>query len=369
MAVTSSSIQVALNWATLTEPVTRVMNTLPRPLPEVLYTRTKNVPGHKYRRLVFRPSRKSARQTPYGAPPRQVPQTGAGFEDVVMIHSAEEIDCGIEVLEMYMAYEGMGVQSMANQELDRRSTDFGVRQQNLRNTCIHMSIANGKIFFDANGDLASTDQVASGGYTVDYKVPAGNIAAAGVNFSDPAALVVNWLVGFQRDYIMATGRPLKYAICGKNIAQYLAANTQFKEYLKYNRPISDAYIQTGLIPATMEILGVTWIFAHTAFFERADGTAVQIMPDDQITFLPELGPDMYQLMQGSVPVPKQFHAFQQGGDFNSIIREMLDNQQFGAVQFAYGTALPFPQIRMVQVDTFFPDWKNPNCLFLIDTTP
>ena len=89
MALTNTAIQLALNYVTLTEPVTRIMNTLPRVLPNELYTRTSNVIGNKYRRVVFRPTRQAARMTPYGSPPRAVRQTGAGIEDIVMIHSSE----------------------------------------------------------------------------------------------------------------------------------------------------------------------------------------------------------------------------------------------------------------------------------------
>jgi hypothetical protein len=286
-----------------------------------------------------------------------------------MIHSSEQIDAGTEVLEMFMEYADTRMQNMAEQELDRRAKDFAVRQENLRTTCIHQLVANGKIFFDANGDLHSADHSGSGGYTVDYKVPAGNIAAAGVDFSNAASLIVNWIVGFQRQYLMDTGRMPKYAIAGKNVAQYLANNTSFKEFLRYNRPVSDQYIETGLVPSGSNILGMTWIFAHQAYFERADGTVLSIFPDDQITFLPDLTPDIYDLKLGSVPVPKQFLSFMSGGDFNTVIRDMMNNPQYGAVRFAYGTALPFPQITIVQADTFFPDLMNPNTMYLIDTTP
>jgi hypothetical protein len=373
MAQVTTSAAASLSWVPLTEPVTRVLADLPKPLPDILYKEGPKIPGNRYRRAVFRPSRLAARMTPYGAPPRTTPQTGAGFEDLVMIHSAEQADAGPEILEFFHNYEDYRVQQMAEQELDRRARDFAIRQMNLRNTCIHMGLSYGKIFFDKNGELDDTDTSESGsnagGYTLDYKVPAGNITATGVDFSNAAADIVGWVVGFKQTYMQATGRRHKYFICGKNVSGYLAKNTGFKEYLRYNRPVSDEYIRSGLIPSGVTILDTTWIFAQDAFFVKSSGSIVTAFGDDKIVALPEIDSTVYDLKIGSVPIPKSFMSFQSGGDFNSVIRDMLSNQGYGAVQFAYGTALPFPQITMVQADTFLPDWKNPNVIYILDSTP
>lgn len=369
MAITQSAIQLALNYVTLTDPVKRIMNTLPRVLPSQLYTQTNPIRGNKYRRVVFRPNRQVARLSPYGAPPRTTKQTGAGVEDVVMIHSSEQIDAGTEVLEMFMEYADYKPQEMANQELDRRSQDFAIRQENLRTTSVGMLVAQGKIFFDAEGDLDTTDQSGNGGITVDIKVPSGNSQAAGVNFNDPAAEIVNWIEGFKVTYMRATGRRIKYAICGRNISGYLAKNTSFREWARYNRALGDNYVSTGLIPGNATLFDIDWIFGHMQHFEKANGTIVGVHPDDQITFLPELTPDVYQLQEGSVPVPKQFYSLNQNGDFTGLLREMMNNQVYGIARYAYGIAIPFPQITIVQQDTFFPDFKLPNAIYFIDTTP
>lgn len=369
MALTATSITLALNYVTLTEPVKRIMNSLPKVLPAELYTRTAKVIGNKYRRFVFRPSRASARRTPYGAPPKSVAQTGAGSEDIVMISSSELIDAGTEVLELFMEYANYTVQNMAEMELDRRASDFAVRQQNLRTNCIHSAVAFGKIFFDSEGELSLTDVSASGGYTYDYKVPSGNRAAAGVNFADPSANIVNWIVGMQQQYLFDTGFKSAIVVCGKNVSSYLANNVQFQTFLRYNRALSDQYIQSGIMPQNADVLGWKWIFAHEAYFVKDDGTVAGVFDPDQITILPDLTPQMYDLKEGSVPVPKNFMTLAQDGDFNTLVRDLLSNQVHGAVRFAYGTALPFPQINMVQADNFYPDFKNPNTMYFIDSTP
>jgi len=350
-----------------------VLNDLPKTLPDIFYREGQRIPGNKYRRAVFRPSRLAARLTPYGAPPRTTPQTGAGYEDLIMIHSAEQADAGPEILEFFHNYDNYNAQVMGEAELERRAKDFGVRSMNLRSSCIHMGMSYGKIFFDVNGDLTDTDQSPSGantgGYTLDYKIPAGNITATGVDFSSAASDIPTWVLGFKQSYVQATGRKHRYFICGKNIPGYLAKNTLFQQYLVRNQPFNAEYIKAGLFPSGMTVLDTTWIFAHEAIFVKANGTIVTVFGDDKIVALPEIDNSIYELKLGSVPVPKAFSAFQQQGDFNSIIREMLSNQAYGAVQFAYGTALPFPQITMVQADTFLPDWKNPNCIYILDTTP
>lgn len=369
MALTVTAIQAALNYVTLTAPVTRIMADLPKVLPPELYNRTNNIIGNKFRRIVFRPNRASARMSPYGAPPKAVKQTGAGVEDVVMIHSAELADAGTEVLELFMEYADYRAQEMAQMELDRRAMDFAVRQQNLRTTAIHSMVAFGKIFFDADGAIAMTDQTGSGGQTVDYKVPSGNRAAAGVNFSDPSANIVNWLTSFGVDYLRATGEKPVLAVCGRNVSTYLANNTQFQTYLRYNRVLADQYISSGIMPMGADVLGYKWLFAHDAYFVDEAGSTSGIFDPDQITFLPDMSANNYVLQQGSIPVPKQFQTLASDGDFTTVVRQLLNNPVHGAVRYAYGTALPFPNITIVQADTFYPDMKNPNKMYFIDTTP
>ena len=371
MAATSA--HAALSWVPLTEPVTRVLAELPTPLMPALYKEGTRIPGNRFRRAVFRPSRLAARMTPYGAPPRSTPQTGAGFEDLVMIHSAEQADAGPEILEFFHNYDDYRVNNMAEQELERRARDFATRQMNLRNTVIHMGLAYGKVFFDKDGELTDTDQsptgADTGGYTLDYKVPAGNVTATGVDFSSAASDIVGWIAGFKQSYAQATGRRHKYFIAGKNVSGYLAKNTAFKEYLIRNQPINTEYIRSGYMPQGMTVLDTTWLFASDAFFVKQNGTVVTVFGDDKIVALPEIDSTVYDLKLGSVPVPTAFSGFQMNGDFNSILNATMKNQAYGAVQFAYGTLLPFPQITMVQADTFLPDWKNPNLIHILDTTP
>lgn len=373
MAQVATSAAAALSWVPLTEPVTRILAGLPKVLPDALYKEGTRIIGNKFRRMVFRPGRFSARMTPYGAPPRAVPQTGAGYEDLVMISSAELASAGPEILDFFHNYDNYQYQNMAEMELERRANDFASRQMNLRTSVIHMGMSYGKVYFDKNGDLDSTDTSPTGtdlgGYTLDYKIPAANIVATGVDFSSAAADIPTWVMGFKQTYVQQTGRRHKYFICGKNVAGYLAKNTLMQQYLVRNNVANAAYLKTGIVTSGMDMLDTTWIFAHEAFFVKADGTIVTVFGDDKIVALPELDSTVYDLKVGSVPVPKAFTGFQQQGDFNSILRETMSNPAYGAFQFAYGTLVPFPEITMVQGDNFLPDWKNPNLTWILDTTP
>lgn len=365
----TTSINTALNWVALTEPVQKIMAALPNVLPDAFFSNTENVLGDSFRRMTFRPTRKTARAKPYGSPPTSVPQTGAGFEEVRLVHSIEQIEAGAELMKLLMQYDQYAPQKMANDELFRRAQDFAARAKNMRTTCVNMAVANGYIFFDSNGNIETTDQSGSGGWTVDYRVPGGNRAAAAVDFSSAAANVVNWIVGFQRDFFMATGRQVRHAICGKNVSQYLANNTQFQTYLRYQRSVSDQYIFTGILPGGMDLLGMKWTFAHQAFYEKDSGTITKIFDDDQITFLPEIDQSFYAMKQGSIPVPKAFNGFQMSATLDQIKDTILADPVYGATQYSYGLAVPVPQIYTVQVDTFLPDFKVANAMYFIDTTP
>lgn len=367
MAADNISPAAMLNYVPLTEAVEQIRTELPRPLPQQFYTQTKQVLGNKFRRFLFRGTRRPALQAIYGSPPRQVPQTALARQDAVMIHSIEMIGAGSEVLDLMHRYNDYTVVLNAEEELDRRARDFAVRTENLRSVVIHSAVANGKVWFDANGEPLASSSGAN--LTVDYGVPAGNFVTASIDWSDPTqnipAYVSTFLSQITRE---GYGHRPRYAICGANVQGYLAANNHFREYLARNESFNNYFINNNQI--ANGVLGLEWVMAQDAYFEKSDGTLVTQFPADQITFVPDLTRNIYELKEGSQPVPKQFMtAAVSMGDFSDVLKEMLNNPVYGPFRYAYGQAIPIPQVWMVQGDNFLPDFPTPQALWFLDTKP
>lgn len=367
MAATNVTPEELLNYLPLTEAVTQVVADLPKPLPQQFYTQTKQVPGDAFRRFLFRPTRQVSKRAVRGAPPKRVEQTPVNVQDAKCIHSIEEIECGSEVYKLFHPYTSYEpIVYNAETELDRRAADFARRSLNLRTAAIHSVVATGYIWFDVNDDLLPTSSGAT--ETIDFLVPAGNRRTSSVDWSDPAANIVTFMTN-EMTYmtINSGGHKPRYAIYGANVAGYIANNTSFREYLKLNGRYNEQYVKTGRIEDdTLELI---WIPAQSAYFERPDGTIVQQFPADQITFFPELTRDVWEIKEGSQPVPKQFAWMNQGGDFKSVFNAMFENPAFGMFRYALGQTYPVPQIIIVQGDNFLPDMPTPQAVWYLDTKP
>jgi hypothetical protein len=363
-ASTGLSIDEILNYVPLTEPVKTVQPDLPRVLPDEFYNTTKDVLGDRFRRILFTANRQPSVVAPYGSPPRQVQKTAIGSQEVVMLHSIEEISAGPEVLKLFHDYDGYGVQLNAIDELNRQAEDFGTRQANLELAAIHSAWANGKIWFDANGNILPTSAGADIEY--DLRVPSGNRFAFAASWADPAQDIPTMVNNFMTTGIKGKGRKPKYAIYGKGVAGYLARNTAFQAYLARNNTFRDRYVMSGQIAEG--VLDLVWIPAQNAHFVDSTNTAQEQFPADQITFAPDLK-GIYEVKRGSFPVPKEFGSLKQGANFGDIIKEIMDNPVYGRFRYAYGQAHPIPKINMVQGNTFAPDFLVPDDVYFGDTTP
>lgn len=362
------TVDELLNYAVLGEPVKKIITELPRPLPAPFYNQTANALGDRFRRVTFRGTRKAAKVVPYGAPPLNVQKTAVGAEEVVMLHSYEQITAGPEILKLFHGYQDYQVQLGAIDELNRQAEDFGNRQGNLRTTAVHSFVTFGKIWIDINGNVLLSSSGAVD--TVDYRIPSGNVAAFGTAWSDTTADIPGMVMTLQQTATRTTGRPLVYAIYGKNAPGYMAKNTAMQAFLSriYAKPdVQQFWINNQTIPTGL--LDLTWVPGKDIFFQADDGTLTSYFPDDQITFLPAMGRDAYVVREGSYPVPTKFAALQTSGDFEALIRECINNPVYGAFRYAYGIAVPTPQIMMVQGDTFLPDMKVADSMYIYDVTP
>jgi hypothetical protein len=367
VAATNISAEAMLNYLPLTEAVNQVMAELPKPLPDQFYTQTRQIPGDAFRRFLFTPTRQTSRRARRGAPPKRVDQTTVKVQDAKAIHSIEEIEFGPDVYKLFHGYTSYEpVVFGARDEMRRKSLDFARRQLNLRTAAIHSVMSLGYIYFDVNDEILPTSSGAV--ETIDFLIPAANRRTAAATWAN-AATNIPKLIEDEMNYmrINSGGFTPKYALYGPNVLGYLAANTSFQQYLARNSMFRDTYIKSNTIAEG--VLDLTWVPMAGAYFERSDGTLPQQFPADQITFVPELTRDIYELKEGSQPVPKEYTWGEAVIDPVAAFNAMLDNPVYGVFRYSVGRVYPVPEVICVQGDNFLPDLPNPQAVWLYDTVP
>ena len=339
------SIEQILGYVPLTKAVEKVKAGVPRTLPPAFYARPKadQVLGDKALNIAYSGTRKVARLAPYGSPPRQITQLPREAQPVVLLHSIENLPFKQELFLQLRNLEDYTVQRMAATEIAFQASQAGMRFVNLETTAVHMMLANGKLWFDASGNLLPSSSGAD--LTIDYGVPAGNQNQinwnGGGNIIDASwgtstTKIVSHIKKIKRAAVLLTGYPLKYAIYGANIPEYLALNGTFQNYLRYHPQFREQFVDAAEIADGT--LGLTWIDGSNLFFDDDSGTTQQIVQDDGIIFCPDVADNRaYTIHEGSYPVPKSLTMAQD-------VESMLANFEIQYGPFGYAMMNPPSQI-------------------------
>lgn len=354
-------------YVPLTEMVTRVMGGIPKVLPEGFYTLTRDIPGDRFRRTACRGTRQLARVSRYGSPPRNTKRVSHGMQDLVMLHQIEQVQASAELLQLIRKWDTYEAQQVARDLLQQDAIEFGSRGENLRTAAIQASLAYGKLWFDSEGNLLTS--AGSADLEIDYRVPSTNTGQ--INPGSGALITASWatdttpipdnVLNIKSYARQKTGYELEYAFMGKNVPGYLARNASFREYLSRNPTINQRYVDTGVIPDG--VLGLKWVPVQDAFFADSSDAITEIFPADQVTFYPKIDRTTYELAQGGYPVPKSFAVA-------SSLEEIAEMMEYVYGMFKYAYMMPgHMQINMAQGDTFLPDHKIPEAIFIADTTP
>lgn len=358
------SLQQFFSYVPLTEMVTRVMGGIPKVFPEGFYNLTRDIPGDRFRRATFRGTRQLAKVSKYGSPPRNRARVGRGTEDRIMLHTIEQIQASHELLMLLRKWDDYLAQTMARDLIQQDATEFARLPDNLRVAAITASLAHGKIWVDSEGVLLQTS--AGADIEMDYGVPDShrnqiNLGSGDIitdSWDDPTTDIPTQVLNLKTAARQINGYELKYAFYGKNVMGYLARNDSFKDYLARNPGQNQAYIDTGTLAPG--VLGLTWVPVQDAFYTDSSDEIVEQFPAGQVTFYPEINRQTYEMCQGGYPVPKNFAV---GTSLEDIVSQF--EYVFGPFKFAY--MLPgLLQINMAQGDTFFPDHKIPESMFLAD---
>lgn len=365
MAATNISPQELLGYVPLTKAVKVSLDELPKPLPSVFYDRVVNVPGDSFRRFLISPTRKTARKSTRGAPPRRITRTGISAQDVKILSSKEEIAAGPEIFALFHPIESYEpiVYSAAN-ELKRQSLDAAVRIRNLETASIQSAVANAKLWFSVDDEILGTSSGAVD--TIDLLVPAGNFLTSTVDWSSPSADIVTYLDNILTFMMInGGGRRPTMAIYGKNVMGYLSNNTSFQQYLARNPEYNQYYVNNRQIKSGT--LGLEWVRAQDSYYQKEDGTFVEQFPVDQITFMPD-PTEVYELKYGSEPVPTQFMAYGGSGDLATMIQQN-STWVYGPYQYALWQGYPTMEVVIVNGTNFFPDFTVPGAVWIVDTKP
>lgn len=360
------SIDDILGYVPLTKAIETVKSNVPRVLPPEFYRRTERVPGDKVRQIITQGTRKSARVLPYGAPSRQIKHLPISGRDIRLLHTEERIKFEDELYRQVREFDRYSVQEKFRDEARRQVTGAVNRQVNLETNAVNVMLANGKMWFDADGGLLPTSSGAD--LELDYGIPAGNLnqisGIISASWATDTTDIPGQINAIKQRAVTLTGYPLKYALYGKNIMSYLMKNSFVKEYLRYHigAEATGYWLKSGQIPPGL--FDLIWVPMQNAFIESEAGTTSEIYGADNITFTPDpADASVYGIFEGSHPVPKQF------GIANSVDAAMaMWDYEYGRYGYATMEINPIAIIG-VYGDTFLPMLQNPSAYFVADTTP
>lgn len=353
----ASTLQQILGYVTLTKAIQEIKSGIPDPFPKEFETVTQEVLGQSARYVRMFGQRRTARLSQYGASARNRELINLGTKDVILMHFFEEQRINPLVWQQLHNYEDYNVQRMGLQELARQTKEFVQLFQNTRTAAKALMLANGKMWWDADGNLLPTSSGAV--ETVDMGIPANNQNQLNGLLTNSFDSNGTDIPSFFRRLIQASARisgyKPKYAFYGINIPTYFNQNDFVQDWAVRNPTMNSEYLANGEIP--QGLFGLIWIPVYTTFWEDQNGVNQNIFPADQITFTPEITSDWYSMFEGSYVVPTTI-------DINPTAEGALASarQVFG--QFGYGKMIDNPPgLSSFYGDTNLPTITNPNVAF------
>lgn len=313
-------------------------------------------------------TRETAQLVQYGGESKRVNLKGLSKVNVKLMHAFEHIMHDPVVLQNLMQLDRPDVQALAIAEIGRQTGLFRTRFDNLRVAAIGSMLALGAINFDGDGNLlpSATGAVLS----IDFQVPAGNLGQLDVlgtgaiidaSWATAATDIVGQIADLKDASVKKTGYEITTAYYGGNVAAYLAANTSIRALTVANQAVGYAMLQ-GVLPDGL--CGLKWRKAGSGCFVDQNGTLQTTFGADTVVFTPEITRDVYEMLEGTYPVPTNIGAVSADavGAAGSVT---LTRGMFG-----YAHVLSDPvTIKQLAGDTFLPVWKVPGALFIADVTP
>lgn len=359
----AKTVEQILGYVYLTGLIQAVKTGIPDVLPKQFQTVKKTTIGDAGRYTQVSGTRATARQAMYGSAAVKRALKGISSKDVKLLHSFEQIEMNPLILQWLREYDNYNLQQMGMQEVDRQQSEFRAYFDNLRLAAVLSMLANGKIWFDANGNLLPSSSSAQ--VTIDYGVSANNQSQLNGIITASWALantdIPLQLRNLKKRSLQQTGYELKYLYYGTNIPSYLTTNNYVIDYLARNPVMQTKYLETAEIPDGL--FGFTWVPVYKSFFEDSAGTNQEFFGADALIATPEIDQSVYELMEGTYMVPSTFNAT---SDMASALGTL--KQVVGMFSYAVPIHNP-PTAQMFMGDTFLPVWKVPDAIYQADVTP
>lgn len=356
-----ASILDLLAWRNISASVQKVETGIPNRLPPAFFSLTENVMGDRTTFVTTRGQRQTAKRVEYGGASRPRTLRPLGEQTMTLLTFAEHVKIRQELWLRLRQHNDLMAQKLAQEEIARAGRDARQVFDNGRVAAVTMMLSKGKIWYDSAGNLLPTSSSAF--VTVDYGVGANNLnqlnGIIAEPWSDPTADVIQHIENLKVQMRQNTGRELKNAFYGKNIANYLVKNVTLKNYWAFNTEMHKAFhANPGAVPKGFA--GLDWHPMGDAFFEDQNETVQAIWDGDQVTFCPEVTRNAYTFFEGLMTVPKRFGI---SADLQGAVADF--DEVYGIGGYAVPEIDP-PGAKQVYFDCFLPAWKNPLDLFIAD---
>jgi hypothetical protein len=336
---------------------------IPKVLPDKFWTLKSATKGDAGEYTRYAGTRQTLQRVEYGAPPVRTKLEAIGTFQVKLAHFSAEIQLKPQDYMSLRRYDSREFMNKGKDEVDRQATLFLQKRDNTKVALVHSMLALGYIYFDAAGNLLPTSSGAA--LTIDYGIGANNRnqlnSVLSASWATDSTNIPKDIEALQIRSLQQTGREIKTAVYGASLPGYLAKNTYTKTWLERN-PTMNAQWLNGSNVIPNGLFGLDWVPGGRSFFVDQDGSTQTWFPADQVTFIPELDSELYELMEGTIDVPTSTQVFE---DISSVWNSFAE--RLGDFMYALPVMKPVTA-ELVAGWTGLPVWKVPDAMYIADTT-
>lgn len=361
---TSATIEQLLGLPALMALVEQTTNGLPQEdfLPKSMKTTTREVIGNQVQAVLVKGQRKVSRLIQYNAAPVGGTLETIARGDWIAMHTSEELDIDPVTFQRLRNYENWQEQKLGAEEIARQVGLFVKKQENLVSSVTLLMFANGVVYSDIFGNLTPTS--VTNGYTYTMDIPASHQGQlpyptnpiVTIPWNNPTADIPDDIRKIKFAALQSTGYKPTIGMYGINLPSYMQVNSYCMEYLSRNDAMNAAFMSNNAIPqGFLDIM--SWIPAWEGFWEDQNGNYQQIWGNDLVTFLPEPQKYWYEMIQGSMQVPKTI-------DILTNVEAAMANIELVYGKFIYAHLQQKPiRLTTVMGNTFLPTIKVPDAIW------
>lgn len=367
----NNSIQDILGWVALTDAVNAVKDGVPNPFPKWLFTvkSEDKIIGNSVKFNRYYGTKKTARVVEYGAPAPERALQRQELVEAKFISFREKKTLDPLVLQTLRNYENYDNARMAKQLVANEVKTLGTLFGNARIVAVATTLALGNIYVDSSGNLLPTSSGSS--KTFSQQIASDHIgtildtssvgifgATGGGSWANPSTNIPLQITRLKKLAAMTHGYKPKIALYGENVLGYMSTNDYLIDLLAREGYSRQQLMEDNTIPNG--ILGMEWIPAYEASYEKDDGTKTSLWDADGVTFLPgqDDAPNFWSMFEGSNFVPTTI-------DVQTDAMAALNSAQqvFGGYGYARMTDDPIA-VHAIMGDCVLPAVRLPDTVYI-----